>query len=86
MRTLPPDIKLHLQLGLLLALMLAGVAWLARAAGPGWAVVAGSLALAWGVERYQAIRREGVASYKDMAASAAPGLALGLAVELWRFL
>lgn len=77
------DKVLHLKGGVLVAALLACVVVVAQLCGSGWAVVLGSVALAWGVERYQAIRREGVASDGDMVASALPGVLLGVAIEVW---
>jgi hypothetical protein len=73
------DKLLHLKLGALLALAIAADIALAVYVSPPLAISLGALALAWGVERYQAIRREGVASYADMAAGAVPGQVAALA-------
>lgn len=78
------DKRLHLQAGALLALLLVAVALLTLHASPGLAVAAGSVAMGWGVERYQAVRRDGEASYADMTASAAPGVLAGLLFEAWQ--
>lgn len=82
---IPADTKMHLKLGTPLAVMLAGVLLIAHSAGPGYAVAAGSIALGIGVELYQRIRNEGVASWGDAAASAAAGVVGGLSFEAWRF-
>lgn len=71
-----PDIRMHLKLGAALALgMLADLLIALHVSGP-LAMALGAVGMAWGVERYQAIRREGVASRSDMLASALPGLLL----------
>ena len=76
-----PDIRMHLKLGVPLALLLAAVVLIAQHAGPGYAVAAGSMALGIGVEVYQRIRREGVPSWGDAFASAAAGIVARLAYE-----
>ena len=43
------------------------------------ALAVGAVGMGWSLERYQAIRREGVANYSDMLASALPGLLLAAA-------
>lgn len=74
-----PDLKLHLKYGVAVLAYLVVVLLVARHASEGIALALGAAALSWGVERYQAIRREGVASLKDAAHSAAPGVVAGLA-------
>ena len=81
---LAPDTIVHLKAGFAAAVLLGAVVAASKAFGPGWAVAAGSLALSWGLERYQAIRREGTPSDRDLIAGALPGIVLGIAVEVWR--
>ena len=74
-----PDKRLHLKLGLALAVgMLADLLVAMHVSGP-LALVLGALGMAIGVEMYQHVRREGVASYSDAFASALPGLLLAAA-------
>lgn len=80
---LAPDTILHLQAGALLAFLLLGVGLLALHVTLGAAIAAGSVTLAWGVERYQAIRGEGDPSDRDLIASASPGLVLAGVIEAW---
>lgn len=77
---LASDEQMHLKLGALAALMLMLVAFVAAYVSPALAILIGGGALAWGVERYQAIRGEGTPSYRDMALSAAPSVLLAAVV------
>lgn len=81
---IPPDKLLHLKLGALLALLLAALAWIALAFGPGYSVAVGSVALGLGVEAYQQVRGEGKWELKDAAFTAFTGVAGGLIFEAWR--
>lgn len=82
---LPPDIIRHLKWGAPLAGVLAAVAAAAVYLGIGWAVALGAVAFGLGIEHYQDRRGEGEPSPADAAASAAPGVALGLLYEAWPF-
>ena len=74
-----PDKRLHLKLGTALAVgMLADLLLAIYVSGP-LALAVGAVGMGWSLERYQAIRREGVANYSDMLASALPGLLLAAA-------
>ena len=75
------DKTLHLIAGTIFVFGTIVILLVARNVGAGAAVALASLGMAYGVERYQAIRKEGTPSLKDMAASAAPGVVLGLAYE-----
>lgn len=83
---LAPDKLRHLKWGGGLAAALAVVVALALFVSPGWAIAGGAVLFSIGVEVYQKARNEGTASWADAAASTAPGVALGLAIELWRLL
>lgn len=84
MANMEPDKIRHLKWGGGLAVALAAVVALALLAGPGWAIAGGAVLFGIGVEVYQKARSEGAASWADAAASAAPGVALGLVVEALR--
>lgn len=77
---IPADKLLHLKYGAALALLLLALSLIAIKLGPHWAIGVGGWVLAWGVERYQAIRREGTASRADMVASALPATVLAFVV------
>jgi len=79
---LPADKALHLKAGALFAAGAVVMLLVARYAGPGIAVAASAVGMGWGVERYQAIRHEGTPSNADWAASAAPGVVVGVVIEL----
>lgn len=80
--SLRPDLITHLKWGAPLAASQAAVAYVAVHAGIGWAIALGSIALGIGVELYQRARREGTPAWDDAAASAAPGVVLGLLIEI----
>lgn len=80
---IPADKLLHLKYGTLFALMTAAAMWFAVRYGIGWATAGGSVVMGWALERYQAIRREGTPSMADAAASAAPGVVLGVALQAY---
>lgn len=82
MTGLARDKLVHLALGLLFAVGAAAVMVVGLLVGPGLAVALASLGMGWGVERYQAIRREGTADNLDWLASSAPGVLLGAGIEL----
>lgn len=80
------DKQVHLKLGLLFAICGAADHALVIHAGPGYALMLSAVVMGWAIERYQAIRREGTPDKKDWIASSMPGVSLGAAIELYRFL
>ncbi len=76
------ETKLHLLAGLIVALSLAGLIALASVTHPALAIAVAGPLFAWGVERYQAIRRQGEATKADMLATAAPFELVALATWL----
>jgi hypothetical protein len=81
-----PDKLMHLKLGAPVALFMLVVAIIAIKAGPGYAVIVGSIGLAVGVEWYQGKRKEGVPSKLDTVAGSLVGVLLGAAIEVVRYL
>jgi hypothetical protein len=77
------DEKLHLLYGLFILAYLAAMYVLQRYIGAGLTLAVGSVILAGVVELYQHVRKEGVASLRDGAISAAPGAAAGVAWHFW---
>lgn len=75
---------LHLQGGLIAAIALTVLVEMAIHLHPALAVAVGGWLFGWGIERYQAIRREGDPSKRDIVATAAPFQAV--AVLLWLFI
>ncbi|MBE7419818.1 MAG: hypothetical protein HS128_19100 [Ideonella sp.] len=76
------DTALHLVGGLLVAIGAVALLLIGRYVGWGAAIAVAGVLMGWGVERYQAIRREGAPSRADLVASAAPAVFLGAAIEL----
>lgn len=79
--SLPRDKRLHLLAGMLFVAGLAATLAMARWLGWGYALIASSVVMGWTVERYQAIRREGVPSAADWLCSSLPGVLAGAVLE-----
>lgn len=79
---IPRDKQLHLMGGAMFAAGASAVLLIGKYVGPGIAISAACLVMGWGVERYQAIRREGTPSKWDWAATSAPGVVAGALLEL----
>lgn len=77
---MPQDLILHLKWGAAAAVGLLAAILVGIHAHPSIALLGGGAVLAWAVERYQAVRREGQASQLDMAFTFAPFGALALVV------
>lgn len=69
---LTDDIILHLKGGAIAAAAQVAVLLLAVLASAPLALALAGPLFGWGIERYQAIRREGVASKRDIVATAIP--------------
>lgn len=78
---LPEDTRLHLIGGLIVAVALVVLIEIGRSTHPALAVAIAGPLFAWGVERYQAIRRAGAAQMRDLVATALPFEAVS--VMLW---
>lgn len=76
------DKRLHLALGLAIALVLLGLIVLAAHAGIPVAIAAGAVAAGGGYEGVQRLRGEGTPSWGDAAATAVPGLVLAVVLHL----
>lgn len=76
--------KLHLYGGLIAAVALAGLLAIAHYLHPALALAIAGPMFGWGIERYQAIRREGVADWRDIVSTALPFEAV--AVLCWLML
>lgn len=70
--TIPEDTRLHLIGGLIVAVALVALLELGSRAHPALAVAVAGPLFAWGVERYQAIRRAGTPEKRDLIATALP--------------
>jgi hypothetical protein len=70
--TLPEETRMHLLGGLIVAVALVVLIELGRRTHPALAVAIAGPLFAWGVERYQAIRRAGTPEKRDLIATAAP--------------
>lgn len=74
------DLQGHLLLGALVTVYFALTWWaLQRGLHPGLALAVTGWLFGWGLERYQAIRREGTPALDDLIASAAVPTVAGLA-------
>lgn len=69
---LPADKIEHLKWGSAGAIGMVGLLVLALRVHPSVALAVGGVMLGWGVERYQAVRKEGVPSNADAVATAIP--------------
>lgn len=67
-----PDERLHLKWGTAAAVSLLAALLIGIYVHPSISLLAGGALLAWALERYQAVRREGVASVRDMGFTFAP--------------
>lgn len=76
--------KLHLYGGLVAAFALVLLLFIAHNWHPAAALAVAGPLFGWGIERYQAIRREGVAGWRDIVATALPFEAV--AVLCWLML
>lgn len=83
---IPADKLVHLKYSPALALLVFGVVLVAQHFGPGFAVAAGSLGIAAGMEYDQKLRKSGKPSPLDALAGAAAGIVGGLLYEAWRLL
>lgn len=75
---MPPNLAAHLKWGAAAAIALLAAVLLGMYAHPSASLLIGGALMAWAVERYQAVRGEGVPSDLDMAATFAPFGALAL--------
>lgn len=73
---------LHLQGGLIAALALVCLLAVAHYSHPALAVAVAGPLFGWGIERYQAIRREGTPDNRDILTTAAPFEAVALVIWL----
>lgn len=76
------DTEMHLYGGLVVAIALAALIGLASFTHPSVALAVAGPLFGWGVERYQAIRREGAVEKRDMIATALPFEAVALLLWL----
>jgi hypothetical protein len=74
------DKVVHLKWGSAAAAGVLLLLWVGSLLGWPAAIALSGVAVAYTLERYQAIRREGTASWQDMVATAAPFQAVALAV------
>ena len=72
------ETELHLYGGLIVAVALAVLMFIGQHWHPAAALSIGGVAFGWGIERYQAIRREGTPETRDLVATALPFQALAL--------
>lgn len=77
----PEDTRMHLAGGLIVAVAFVVLIEIARFAHPALAVAIAGPLFAWGVERYQAVRRAGTPDRRDLIATALPFEAV--AAALW---
>lgn len=77
---LPADFLLHLKGGTLAAVAMVALLLIAVLINPPLALALAGPLFGWGIERYQAIRREGVASKRDIVATAIP---FEIAAAVW---
>lgn len=85
--TIAPDTRLHLIGGTLFAVVTLAIILWGKHLGIGSAIIVAAVVFGWAVERYQAIRHEGLPDRKDWIATSVPGVLFGAAVQLaeWWF-
>lgn len=81
---IPEDTRMHLIGGLVVSVALVALIELGRRTHPALALAIAGPLFAWGVERYQAIRRAGTPEKRDLIATALPFEVLA-AVLWWVF-
>jgi membrane protein implicated in regulation of membrane protease activity len=79
---LAPDKVMHVKGGMLVAIGTILILLIGRHVGAGFAVAIASIVMAWSVERYQAIRRQGTPDVDDIIAGSFPGVMLGELIEI----
>lgn len=78
------DTRMHLAGGLIVAVALVVLIEIGRRTHPALAVAIAGPLFAWGVERYQAIRRAGTPETRDLIATAVPFELVALALLVVR--